>query len=323
MTLLTWNVAGRVRDVPAQARALAERPVDVVLLQEVRASSWSDAASPGATAGSTRAADRPVASRPMGTAHLYGLKHSHAVLTSRMGLEATGLPFRQHDLFPGFHGVVVRARGFPKWTVPALAIDNTRVQGTLAIARELHRRAPEAGLFPEDPDAREAVEAAERFGHDELQAIARRVFQWTGRRDNGVRAWMAREVIGFPAPTATAAGYAMKPVMTFFSRVISQTDDARLRADLAGLPERLDRADAFVADGTIGGDRPNAGDLQVFPCLRLLMAHADLRPIIEPRPCGRAALALLPDYPRSGPEALPAVPAALPPAWLPGAAGPA
>lgn len=46
MTLLTWNVAGRVRDVPAQARALAERPVDVVLLQEVRATAaaaWQEA----------------------------------------------------------------------------------------------------------------------------------------------------------------------------------------------------------------------------------------------------------------------------------------
>lgn len=36
--VLSWNVAGRVRSVGAQARALAERPVDVVALQEVRAS---------------------------------------------------------------------------------------------------------------------------------------------------------------------------------------------------------------------------------------------------------------------------------------------
>ena len=36
MKVLTWNVAGRVRSVPEQAAALAERPVDVVALQEVR-----------------------------------------------------------------------------------------------------------------------------------------------------------------------------------------------------------------------------------------------------------------------------------------------
>jgi exonuclease III len=35
--VLSWNVAGRVRSVPEQARALAERPADIVALQEVRA----------------------------------------------------------------------------------------------------------------------------------------------------------------------------------------------------------------------------------------------------------------------------------------------
>jgi exonuclease III len=45
-TVLSWNVAGRVRSVAAQADALAQRPVDVVALQEVRASAaaaWRDA----------------------------------------------------------------------------------------------------------------------------------------------------------------------------------------------------------------------------------------------------------------------------------------
>jgi exonuclease III len=35
--VLSWNVAGRVRGVPEQARALAQRPADIVALQEVRA----------------------------------------------------------------------------------------------------------------------------------------------------------------------------------------------------------------------------------------------------------------------------------------------
>jgi exonuclease III len=44
--VLSWNVAGRVRSVPAQAAALAGRAADVVVLQEVRASAhaaWRDA----------------------------------------------------------------------------------------------------------------------------------------------------------------------------------------------------------------------------------------------------------------------------------------
>jgi exonuclease III len=35
--IVTWNVAGRVRSVPEQAAALAQRPADVVALQEIRA----------------------------------------------------------------------------------------------------------------------------------------------------------------------------------------------------------------------------------------------------------------------------------------------
>jgi exonuclease III len=45
-TVVTWNVAGRVRTVPLQAAALAEQPADVVALQEVRLSSlapWREA----------------------------------------------------------------------------------------------------------------------------------------------------------------------------------------------------------------------------------------------------------------------------------------
>jgi glutathione S-transferase len=251
-------------------------------------------------------------------ARLYGMKHSHPVLASRMALELTGIQFEPHDLFPGLHGAIVRARGFSAWTVPALEIHGRKVQGSLAIVRELDRLAPSAGLFPADPERRGPVERAERFGHDELQPIARRVFRWAGARDHAVRAWMARYVVGARAPSL--AGYAFKPVMMFFARVVSKADAAQVREDLRRLPALLDRADALIENGTIGGRTPNAADLQVLTSIRLLMAHEDLRPVIAPRPCGTAALRLIPDYPRSGPDALPPVPAALPPEWLPKAA---
>ena len=264
------------------------------------------------TAEPPAAGDRHPGARP---ARLYGMKHSHPVLASRRALERTGIPFEAHDVLPGVHGIVVRAHGFPRWTVPALEIDGRRVQGTLAIARELHRLAPGAGLFPRDAERRRAVEDAERFGHDELQALARRVFRWAGMRDNAVRAWMAAYVVGLPAPRL--AGLAFAPVMVFFGRVVSKASGAQVRRDLARLPELLDRADALLAQGTIGGDQPNAGDLQILTSLRLLIAHEDLRPIVAPRPSGQAALRLIPDFPRPGRDALPPVPAALPPGWLP------
>ncbi len=243
------------------------------------------------------------------------MKHSHPVLAARMMLEQAQIPFKAHDILPGLHGFVVRARRFPSWTVPALEIEGQRLQGTLTIAREAHRRAPSAGLFPADPQRRQAVEDAEKLGHDEVQPIARRVFRWAGANDNGVRAWMAREVVGAPAPVLV--GQAFKPAMFVFGRLISKADDDQVRADLAGLPALMDRLDALVDDGTIGGDVSNAADFQILTSLRLLMAHVDLRPAIEPRTCGRAALRLLPDFPRSGPDALAPVPAALPREWLP------
>lgn len=41
MSVLTWNVAGRVRGVAQQVEAIAEEPVDVLVLQEVRATAAS------------------------------------------------------------------------------------------------------------------------------------------------------------------------------------------------------------------------------------------------------------------------------------------
>jgi exonuclease III len=46
LSVLSWNVAGRVRSIPAQVEALASRPVDVLALQEVRATTteaWTTA----------------------------------------------------------------------------------------------------------------------------------------------------------------------------------------------------------------------------------------------------------------------------------------
>jgi glutathione S-transferase len=57
-----------------------------------------------------------------------------------------------------------------------------------------------------------------------------------------------------------------------------------VRADLAELPLLLDRVDQYLADGVLGGDQPNAADLQIAPTLRLLWALEDVRPLIAGRP---------------------------------------
>lgn len=82
-----------------------------------------------------------------------------------------------------------------------------------------------------------------------------------------------------------------------------------MRAALAALPLLLDYVDALIADGTIGGEEPNAADFQIGTTVRVFLAYTDLRSRVEGRPCAELAMRLLPDYPEP-------IPAFLPRDWL-------
>jgi glutathione S-transferase len=60
--------------------------------------------------------------------------------------------------------------------------------------------------------------------------------------------------------------------------------DDSARADIAALPGLLDRVDGWISDGLLGGEEPNAADLQIGSTIRLLLTIADIRPLIEGRP---------------------------------------
>lgn len=240
------------------------------------------------------------------------MAHSHPAIAVRLMLEHKGIQAEVWNILPGLHPIVVRAAGFPGRTVPALRIDGERIQGTLDISRRLDEIKPDPPLFPSDPDSRIAVEAAERWGHDILQALVRRVFRYAALRSNPIRAWMADELVGMPLPRL--AGFAYKPLIVYFARIVGATSDA-VRRDLEQLPALLDRCDELLAAGTIGGEQPNAADFQILSSICLLHSHSELRAIVERWRCARAALDLIPACP--GP-----IPVALPPEWLP-AVGPA
>jgi hypothetical protein len=70
---------------------------------------------------------------------------------------------------------------------------------------------------------------------------------------------------------------------------IRGVSDERLEADLAMLPETLDRVDAWIADGIVGGAEPNAADFQLAPSLAELLGMEDLRPLIAGRPAAGLA----------------------------------
>ena len=170
-------------------------------------------------------------------------------------------------------------------TVPALKIDGERVQGSREIARALDRIQPDPPLFPADPDRRAAVEDAERFGDEELQHPIRQLLWWGFKRDKeNLRSYSEGAHLGVPIGLAIKTG---GPLVALSAR-FNEATDANARAALAALPDLLDRVDAYIADGTIGGAEPNAADFQIATSIGLALTLDDLKPLIEPRPCRRA-----------------------------------
>jgi glutathione S-transferase len=241
-------------------------------------------------------------------AKLYSLATSHPAQAARVMLELKRIDHQVVDLLPGMHPLLLRARGFRGGTVPALRLDGTRVQGSLQISRFLDQVEPRSPLFPAQPERRAAVEEAEAWGEAELQPVPRRIFRWGTVGQPELRRWLA-ERAGMPLPGLAATVNA--PIAKRFARAVNATD-ATVRADLASLPASLDLIDARIAEGTIGGEQPNAADCQIASSIRVLLAFSDLEPLIVGRPCAGLALRLFADYPSP-------IPVRLPSAWLPGA----
>jgi glutathione S-transferase len=80
-----------------------------------------------------------------------------------------------------------------------------------------------------------------------------------------------------------------------------------LESGIEGLPVLLDRVDALIAEGTIGGAAPNAADFQIMSSVRVLLEFEDLAEDLEGRPCARAARRLFPDWVGPIPRGLPRV----------------
>ena len=67
------------------------------------------------------------------------------------------------------------------------------------------------------------------------------------------------------------------------------------RSVLAELPAMLDRIDAWIADGVLGGAQPNAADFMIAPSLALILYRDDIVPTFEGRPALELVDRLLPE----------------------------
>src|SRR6201996_6597635 len=165
-------------------------------------------------------------------ARLFVIPASHPATTAALMLDYKGIPFKRTDLIPVISKGVLRAAGFPRATVPALRIEGERVQGSREIARALDRIAPDPPFFPIDPDARAAVEDAERFGDEELQHPIRQLLWWSFKRDKeNLRSYSEGARLGVPIDLAIATG---GPLIALSAR-FNEATDANARAALAAI----------------------------------------------------------------------------------------
>jgi glutathione S-transferase len=229
-------------------------------------------------------------------------------------LEHKGVPYRRVDVPPLTHPVAARLHGFDAGgqrrvagsrrtlpvrigdrlgTVPALALDGRRASTNHQIARVLDERHSDPPLFPADPERRRAVEEVESWANEELQMLARRL----------ALAWAVTD----PAAAARATGdgrmgyllyrreWARRLIIPMIGRLIWNAGGAAEAELLAELPGALDRVDAWIAEGVIGGDELNAADFMVAPCLAVLLYRAELMPLFEGRPSLDLVDRLLPE----------------------------
>ena len=222
---------------------------------------------------------------------LYVLPASHPCAAVEKALELKGLPYRVWEWLPPLHApmqLLLTGRR----TVPSLKIDRENVSGSRAIMHRLDELAPEPPLSPQEPEARANVETADRWGEETFQPIARELI-WAGatRRPGALVSYGANSRLPIPGAMLRASA----PLIAQAERRLNRTDDELAIRRLAELPAHLDRIDAWLADGTLrGAEQPTAADLQILSTVRLLATMGDVRPLLEGRPCERAARELWP-----------------------------
>ena len=245
---------------------------------------------------------------------LYVIPGSHACRSAMLMLRHKRVPYRRVDIVTLLHPVVVRMLGFDAGgqtrtaggrrtfglrfgdrlgTVPALAANGERISTNHGIARFLDERHPQPPLFPRDPAKRTAVEEAESWGNETLQMAARRIPGAAAVRDPATFSHSAGD--GRLGYLLYKRELTRRLVVPRILRGVFATGPAVEDELLAELGAMLDRIDAWIADGVLGGEELNVADFVVAPSLALILYRPDVRPMFEGRPALQLVDRLLPE----------------------------
>jgi glutathione S-transferase len=256
-------------------------------------------------------------------AKLYVILGSHACRTGMLLLEHKGIEYQRVELPTALHPAFLRLHGFSgnsrsfrrlgdrsnpmlatadrMGTVPALDVDGRRVKTNRKIARFLDELRPDPPLFPADPERRQAVEEAERWGDDVFQMAARRLV--LAGALHGRDALVNRASDGRLGPLLWHSETIRYVGARLLGRFVFRTN-ARSEEDmLAELPGLLDKIDGWIEAGVLNGGELYAADFMIAPSLALLTYRSDLRPEVERRPAIRLVDRILPE-PSAAPAAV-------------------
>jgi len=217
----------------------------------------------------------------MSAAKLYVLPGSHPCAVVEVALGMKSIPFERVDLLP-MSQVLIGPLRYGGSTVPGLRLDGERLVGSRRILRRLDELVPEPALLPAPgTPAYAQVLDAERWGDEVLQSVPRRVLDVAFlSKPDAMLTYVGDAKLPLPIGL-------MRPALPLTARLMALKNKARedaVREDLAALPGQLERIDGWIADGLLGGEQPNAADLQIGSTIRLLLTIADLRPLIDGHP---------------------------------------
>ena len=220
-------------------------------------------------------------------AKLYVVHGSHPCTTVEEALKLKGIAYKTVEFPPPMHAALMRPL-FGARTVPGLKLeDGEKLQGSRAILRRLDELVPEPPLYGRTAQERAKIEEAELWGDEVLQGVVRHlIWPALAQRPDCMPAYQeGSKLPPIPMPVLKL----MAPAITSIEKRLNGATDEAVRGDLRAMPAHLDRIDGWIADGVLGGDQPNAADLQIAPSLRLLITFGDVRPMFEGCPAADLA----------------------------------
>jgi glutathione S-transferase len=217
---------------------------------------------------------------------LYALPGSHPCAAVEAALQLKSIAYKRVDLLPTGE-ILLGPLLYGGRTVPGMRVDGDRLVGSRRIMRRLDELAPEPPLLPAPgtPEYARVLEA-ERWGDEVFQSVPRRLIDAAFiRRPAAMESYAEDARLPLPRPL-------LRPALPLTARLMARKNkasDDSARADLLALPNQLERIDGWIAEGLLGGERPNAADLQIGSTIRLLMSIGDVRPLIDGAPAHACA----------------------------------